>query len=222
MDRKKYFSEDFVVIHFNCYFQDEEIDVPTYSIAKLKFYSDNKVIIYNITTENAILCFKPEKIIQIESNKEENTIITAKVKEINLKDSSIIAEILPENKPFSRQILRIQVNPKEPVYFITAMDNKLNIFKVFDINEIAFSFISTKDKLDIPEDEKLSGILKFPDNTKAEIKNGEIIYKRDLGDNKILYVVGINTNEKDSLNIRRYILQRQQEIKKKIRQLGKK
>ena len=221
MDIKKYFSEDFVIIHFSCYFQDEGIEVPTYSIAKLKFNSPDTVIIYDITTPHAIFCFKPGKILNIESNKEDNMLVVAEVKEINLKDSSILAKILPEKKPFSRQILRIQVNPKDPVYFITVINKKIKIFKVFDINEVAFSFIANKNEVDINEDEKLSGILKFPNGTRTEIKNSEILYKRNLNNGKVMYIVAINANDKDSLHVRQYIIQRQQEIKNKIKQVSK-
>lgn len=221
MDIKESFLEDFVVIHFDCYFQDEEIDIYTYSIAKLKFASDDMVVIYDITVPHAIFCFKPGKTINIESNKEDNILLVAEIKEVNLKEASILAKILPEKKAFSRQILRVQVNPKNPVYFITVINKKIKIFKVFDINEVVFSFVANENDININEDEKLSGILKFPNGTKTEIKNSEILYKRNLSNGKVLYVVAINTNSKDALYVRQYIVQRQQEIRNKIKQMNK-
>ena len=138
------------------------------------------------------------------------------MEETNLRKETLIVTLKGKPIKYSRQLFRVEVNPKKPIYLVMKVDQEPIVATVNDINEEACSFIYKPLPL-LPGD-IFGVVLRFPDGKKILIPDSEVITVRNRNDGLKIYVLRIKVPEKERSYLRKYLIERQREILNKLKE----
>ena len=149
-------------------------------------------------------------------SKDGNYLLIGEVEETNLRKETLIVSLKGKPIKYSRQLFRVEVNPKKPIYLVMKVDQEPIVATVNDINEEACSFIYKPLPL-LPGD-IFGVVLRFPDGKKILIPDSEVITVRNRNDGLKIYVLKIKVPEKEKSYLRKYLIERQREILNKLKE----
>ena len=208
--------KDKVTAKVKCFLKSEGTEVEVDVSFKIDSIDGNKITLSSPSFVFVWKCLEKGKDILLLS-KDGNYLLKGKVEEINLRKETLVVSLYGEAIRYPRQLFRVEVNPKEPIYIVMKIENKPVVAVVKDINEEACSFVYTPLPL-LPGD-VFGAVLRFPDGKKIAIPNAEVLTVRRINDGLRLYVIKIKVNEAERAYLRKFLIERQREILRKLREL---
>jgi hypothetical protein len=149
-------------------------------------------------------------------SKDGGHLLIGEVEEANLRKETLVVKLKGKPIKYSRQLFRVEVNPKEPIYLVMKVEREPIVATVNDINEEACSFVYKPLPL-LPGD-IFGVVLRFSDGKKILIPDSEVITIRNRNDNLKIYVLKIKVPEKERSYLRKYLIERQREILNKLKE----
>ncbi len=207
--------EDKVTAKVKCRLKDEGILVEVNVDFKVEAIEGDKITLSSPSFVFVWRCLEKGNEILLLS-KDGNYLLIGEVEETNLRKETLIVSLKGKPIKYSRQLFRVEVNPKKPIYLVMKVDQEPIVATVNDINEEACSFIYKPLPL-LPGD-IFGVVLRFPDGKKILIPDSEVITVRNRNDGLKIYVLKIKVPEKERSYLRKYLIERQREILNKLKE----
>jgi hypothetical protein len=207
--------EDRVITKVKCFLKDEGISVEVNVEFRVEAIEGDRVKLSSPSLVFVWKCLDRGKEIVL-FGRDGNYLIVGEVEEINLRKETLTVVLKGKPIKYMRQLFRVEVNPKEPIYLVMKIDQEPIVAKVNDINEEACSFIYKP--LPILPGDIFGVVLRFPDGKKMLISDSEVITVRNRNDGLKTYVLKIKVPEKERSYLRRYLIERQREILNKLKE----
>ena len=207
--------ENKVTAKVKCRLKDEGIFVEVNVDFKVEAIEGDRVILSSPNFVFVWRCLEKGNEILLLS-KDGNYLLIGEVEETNLRKETLIVSLKGKPIKYSRQLFRVEVNPKKPIYLVMKVDQEPIVATVNDINEEACSFIYKPLPL-LPGD-IFGVVLRFPDGKKILIPDSEVITVRNRNDGLKIYVLKIKVPEKEKSYLRKYLIERQREILNKLKE----
>ena len=207
--------EDKVTAKVKCRLKDEGIFVEVNVDFKVEAIEGDRVILSSPNFVFVWRCLEKGNEIVLLS-KDGKHLLVGEVEEMNLRKETLSLKLKGKPIKYSRQLFRVEVNPKKPIYLVMKVDREPIVATVNDINEEACSFIYKPLPL-LPGD-IFGVVLRFPDGKKILIPDSEVITVRNRNDNLRIYVLKIKVPEKERSYLRKFLIERQREILNKLKE----
>jgi len=207
--------ENRVRVKVKCRLKDEGIFVEVNVDFKVEAIEGDKVILSSPNFVFVWRCLEKGNEILLLSN-DEKYLLIGEVENVDLRKETLVVTLKGKPIRYSRQLFRVEVNPKEPIYLVMKVDQKPIVATVNDINEEACSFIY--ENLPLLPGDIFGVILRFPDGKKILIPDSEVITIRNRNDGLKIYVLKIKVPEKEKSYLRKFLIERQREILNKLKE----
>jgi hypothetical protein len=207
--------ENKVTAKVKCRLKDEGIFVEVNVDFKVEAIEGDKITLSSPSFVFVWRCLEKGNEVLLLS-KDGNYLLIGEVEETNLRKETLIVSLKGKPIKYSRQLFRVEVNPKKPIYLVMKVDQEPIVATVNDINEEACSFIYKPLPL-LPGD-IFGVVLRFPDGKKILIPDSEVITVRNRNDGLKIYVLKIKVPEKEKSYLRKYLIERQREILNKLKE----
>ena len=207
--------ENKVTAKVKCRLKDEGIFVEVNVDFKVEIIEGDKITLSSPSFVFVWRCLEKGNEVLLLS-KDGNYLLIGEVEETNLRKETLIVSLKGKPIKYSRQLFRVEVNPKKPIYLVMKVDQEPIVATVNDINEEACSFIYKPLPL-LPGD-IFGVVLRFPDGKKILIPDSEVITVRNRNDGLKIYVLKIKVPEKEKSYLRKYLIERQREILNKLKE----
>lgn len=207
--------QDKVTAKVRCFLKDEGIFVEVNVDFKVEAIEGDKVILSSPNFVFVWRCLEKGNEVLLLSN-DEKYLLIGEVEKVDLRKETLVVILKGKPIKYSRQLFRVEVNPKEPIYLVMKVDQEPIVAAVNDINEEACSFIHKPLPL-LPGD-IFGVVLRFPDGKKMLIPDSEVITVRNRKDSLKTYVLKIKVPEKEKSYLRKFLIERQREILNKLKE----
>ena len=132
--------EDKVTAKVKCRLKDEGIFVEVNVDFKVEAIEGDRVILSSPNFVFVWRCLEKGNEIVLLS-KDGKHLLVGEVEEMNLRKETLSLKLKGKPIKYSRQLFRVEVNPKKPIYLVMKVDQEPIVATVNDINEEACSFI---------------------------------------------------------------------------------
>jgi len=199
-----------------CYLKSEKIDVEVWVDFRIESVEGNTVVLSSPNFVFIWRCLKAGKELFLLSS-DGKYLIKGKVKDVNLRKETLVVSLERGLMKYSRQLLRVEINPQKPVYLVMKVENEPIVATVNDINEDACSF--TYKALPLLPGDIFGVVLRFPDGKKMVIPDSEVIAVRKRNNGLRTYVIKIKVPENEKAYLRKFLIERQREILEKLKRM---
>jgi hypothetical protein len=206
---------DKVIAKVKCYLKDEGIFVEVDVTFNVESIEDDKVVLSSPNFVFTWRCLQKGNEVLLLS-RDGNYLLIGEVEELDLSKERVILKLKGNPIKYSRQLFRVEVNPKKPVYLVMKVGKEPIVAPVYDINEEACSFVYKP--LPILPGDIFGIVLRLPDGKKILIPDSEVITVRNKDKNYKIYVLKLRIPEKERLYLRRFLIERQREILRKLKE----
>ena len=206
---------DKVIAKIKCYLKDEDIFVEVDVLFNVESIDDGRVVLSSPNFIFTWRCLKKGSEVLLLS-KDGNYLLIGEVEDVDLSRERVVLKLKGNPIKYSRQLFRVVVNPKKPIYLVMRVGKEPLVAPVYDINEEACSFVYKP--LPILPGDIFGVVLRFPDGKKILIPDSEVITVRNKDKNHKIYVLKLRVPEKERLYLRRFLIERQREILSKLKE----
>jgi len=215
VDILEFLPEDKVIAKVRCFLKNEGIFVEVNVDFKVDSIEGDKVILSSPNFVFVWRCLKKGNEILLLS-KDGEYLLIGDVEETNLRRETVAVKLKGKPIKYSRQLFRVEVNPKKPIYLVMKIGREPIVATVNDINEEACSFVYKP--LPLLLGDIFGVVLRFPDGKKLLIPDSQVITIRNKDHHLKVYVLKIKVPEKERAYLRKYLIERQREILNKLKE----